>query len=206
MLASRPGSRLCASVSHVEVEPAVPFLPSLPDDAAVLDVMKAFPESSAPLIDYHQAVLRGPSALTVGERELIAAYVSGLNACHYCTGVHGAVAEVFGVEEGVLTALLADVESAPVREELKPVFAYVRKLTLTPDRMVQDDADAVFAAGWAEKTLFDAVSVCALFNFMNRLVEGTGLRADEGYFAVAARRLTSGPDYSEYRERIAHDH
>jgi uncharacterized peroxidase-related enzyme len=182
----------------------VPFLPSLPDNAAVLDVMKAFPESSAPLLDYHEVVLRGPSALTVGERELIAAYVSGLNSCHYCHGVHSAVAEAFGIEAGVLTALLADVESAPVRDELKPLFAYVRKLTQTPSRMVPEDADAVFAAGWEEKALFDAVSVCALFNFMNRLVEGMGLRADDAYFAVASRRLSSG--YSDYRGLIAHDH
>ncbi|GAA4487525.1 carboxymuconolactone decarboxylase family protein [Actinoallomurus oryzae] len=185
----------------------MPFLSSLPDAAGVLDVMKAFPEASAPLVDYHEVVLRGPSALTVGERELIAAYVSGLNACHYCRGVHGAVAEAFGVEEGVLTALLADVESAPVRDELKPLFAYVRKLTLTPSRMAPADADAVFAAGWEEKALFDAVSVCALFNFMNRLVEGLGVKApDDAYFAVAARRLTSGRDYSGYRQLIAHDH
>jgi uncharacterized peroxidase-related enzyme len=127
-----------------------------------MDVMKAFPESSAPLIDYHAVVLRGPSALSVGERELIAAYVSGLNACHYCEGVHGAVTEAFGVEEGVLAALLADVGTAPVRDELKPLFTYVRKLTLTPSRMAAADAGAVFAAGWEEKTLFDAVSVCAL--------------------------------------------
>src|SRR3569833_3313709 len=149
----------------------VPFLPSLPRDATVLDGMKAYPESSAPLIDYHSVVLRGPSALTVGERELIAAYVSGLNACHYCHGVHSAVAEAFGIEEGVLAGLLADVETAPVRDELKPLFAYVRKLTLTPSWLVLEDADAVLAAGWEERTLFDAISVCALFNFMNRLVE-----------------------------------
>ncbi len=121
----------------------MPFLPSLPDGAGVLDVLKAFPEAAAPLIDYHEVVLRGPSALTVGERELIAAYVSGLNACHYCHGVHGAVAETFGIGEGVLAALLDDIESAPVRDELRPLFAYVRKLTLTPDRMLPADADAV---------------------------------------------------------------
>jgi uncharacterized peroxidase-related enzyme len=185
----------------------VPFLPSLPRDATVLDVMKAYPESSAPLIDYHSVVLRGPSALTVGERELIAAYVSGLNACHYCHGVHSAVAEAFGIEEGVLAGLLADVETAPVRDELRPLFAYVRKLTLTPSRLVQEDAAAVLAAGWEEKTLFDAISVCALFNFMNRLVEGAGLRADDAYFAVAARRLSADRgDYAGYRGHIAHDH
>jgi uncharacterized peroxidase-related enzyme len=183
----------------------MPFLPSLPDDAGVLDVMRAFPESAGPLVDYHEVVLRGPSALSVGERELIAAYVSGLNACGYCQGVHNAVAETYGIEPGVLAALLADLPTAPVREELKPLFGYVRKLTETPSRMTSADADAVFAAGWDERTLFDAVSVCALFNFMNRYVEGLGVRArDEDYYAVAARRLTGG-DYVDYRGRIAED-
>ncbi|MDN3355637.1 peroxidase-related enzyme [Actinomadura sp. DC4] len=185
----------------------MPFLPSLPENAVVLDVMKAFPESSKPLIDYHEVVLRGPSALSVGERELIAAFVSGLNACRYCRGVHEAVAKEFGVEEGVLAALLDDVETSPVRAEFKPLFAYVRKLTLTPSAMAPEDAAAVFAAGWEEQTLYDAVSVCALFNFMNRLVEGLGVKAaDDSYFAVAAKRLSSGADYSGYRGLIAHDH
>jgi hypothetical protein len=49
----------------------------------------------------------------------------------------------------------------------------------------------VFAAGWDERALHDAVSVCALFNFMNRLVEGLGIQADVGYFGVAAERLAS---------------
>lgn len=177
----------------------MPYLPSLPDDARVMDVMKAYPESSAPLIDYQQVVLRGPSELSAGERELIAAYVSGVNACHYCHGVHGAVAARFGIEEGLLAALLADVDTAPVRDELKPIFRYVRKLTETPSRMTQADADAVLAAGWTEKTLYDAVSVCALFNLMNRLVEGTGLTGDEAYFAAAADRLSSDPAFSAYR-------
>src|SRR6266851_2941863 len=83
------------------------YLPSLPPGAVLLDVFRAYPEASRPLLDYHQAVLRGPSPLTVAERELIAAYVSGLNACRYCHGVHTATAEAFGFPEGTLGALLA---------------------------------------------------------------------------------------------------
>lgn len=40
------------------------------------------------------------------ERELIAAYVSGLNRCRYCHGVHTATAELLGVEEGTLRHLI----------------------------------------------------------------------------------------------------
>ncbi|NET05043.1 MAG: hypothetical protein F6K09_11890 [Merismopedia sp. SIO2A8] len=36
--------------------------------------------------------MRGESALSAGERELITAYVSGLNACNYCYGSHQAIA------------------------------------------------------------------------------------------------------------------
>jgi alkylhydroperoxidase family enzyme len=103
----------------------------------------------------------------------------------------------------VLTALLDDVESAPVRDELKPLFGYVHRLTLTPSRMTPADAEAVFAAGWDEQVLYTVVSVCALFNLMNRLVEGVGLTVrDEAYFAVAARRLSGGTDYAGYRRLV----
>lgn len=168
------------------------FLKSLPDDAVLLQVFKAFPATSRPLIEYHEALLRGPSPLTVAERELIAAFVSGLNACEYCHGVHEATAREFGVVEGPLVRLLSDVDASPVSDRLKPVLRYVRKLTLTPARMTQADADAVFAAGWTDRGLHDAVSVCALFNFMNRLVEGHGIKGNAEYFALASKRLHDG--------------
>lgn len=44
--------------------------------------------------------------------------------------------------------------------------------------MTEADANRVYAAGWDEQALFDAVSVCALFNFMNRIVEGSGIKAN----------------------------
>ena len=38
----------------------------------------------------------------------------------------------------------------------------------------QADADAVFAAGWDERALHDAIAVTARMGFMQRLVEGHG--------------------------------
>jgi alkylhydroperoxidase family enzyme len=69
------------------------------------------------------------------------------------------------------------------------VLRYVGKLTATPAKLTQADADAVFAAGWDEQALYDAVLVCALFNFMNRMVDGLGVKADESYFATSGNRL-----------------
>lgn len=142
------------------------------------DIFQAFPNTIPSLLEYHDRLLRDWSPLTVGERELIAAYVSGLNACTYCHGAHTLAAQAFGIEEGVFGELMENLEDASVNEKIKPVLAYVRKLTLTPTRITGEDAKAVYDAGWDERTLFDAISVCALFNFMNRIVEGAGMRTN----------------------------
>jgi uncharacterized peroxidase-related enzyme len=165
------------------------YLPSLPDDAVLLDVFRAYPLTARQLLEYHQALLRGPSPLSVAERELIAAYVSGLNACRYCHGVHTATAQAFGIPEEALAALLDDMDGAPVAEPVKALLRYAGKLTLTPAKVTPADAQAVLAAGWPEQALHDAVAVCGLFNLMNRLVEGLGITAGEDYFHASARRL-----------------
>jgi uncharacterized peroxidase-related enzyme len=168
------------------------YLPSLPPGAVLLDVLRAYPGIYCPLLEFHQALLRGPSPLSVAARELIAAYVSGLNDCGYCQGVHQATAQEFGVAEGTLAALLDDVGTAPVPERMKPLLRYAAKLTLTPARITPGDAEAVLAAGWPEQALHDAAAVCGLFNLMNRLVGGLGITAGKDYFREAASRLAEG--------------
>ena len=134
----------------------MPFLPSLEQEAKVPHAMAAFQNGTQrPIMLFHQALLRGDSQFSVKERELMAAYVSGLNACQYCYGAHSAVAELYGVPTQLLTDLVANAETADVDDKLKPVLAFLRKLTLTPTRMTQADADAVFAAGWSEQAFWE---------------------------------------------------
>ncbi len=165
---------------------------NLPNHGVLLDVFRAYPATARPLLDYHEVLMRGASPLTVAEREFIAAYVSGLNACSYCHGVHSATAEAFGIDASVFEAVLADIDAAPVAPKLKPILHYVKKLTRLPARLTSADAETVYAAGWNEHALHDAISVCALFNFMNRLVEGFGIAGNAEYFQLSGKRLYDG--------------
>lgn len=152
------------------------FLRSTPD-ADLKAVLRLDPALGTPFAHYHEALLRGPSPFTEGERELIGAYVSALNGCDFCHTEHEAVAEAFGVEAGLVDALLKDLETAPLTPKLRAVLRYVAKLNATPGRMVQADADAVFAEGWDDVALYHAASICALFNMNNRIVDGLGIPA-----------------------------
>ena len=151
------------------------LFPSLPENPVLPDVFRRFPATIRPLLEYHDLLLRNDSDLSVGEREMIAAYVSSLNACTFCMDGHVAFARAFGVDPDMIAAMLADLDSAEVPVKLRPILHYVRQLTLEPAKMTESLAHAVYDAGWSEEALFDAVQTCALFNFMNRIVEGTGV-------------------------------
>lgn len=156
----------------------MPVFPSIEGEPGLDKVFRRFPHTVMPLLEYHDRLLRDPSPLTVAERELIAAYVSGINSCTYCHGAHVVAARAFGVDPDLFDGLMADLETSSVDSKLKPILAYVGKLTRTPSMMTEADATRVYAEGWDEQALFDAVSVCALFNFMNRIVEGSGIKAN----------------------------
>jgi len=167
----------------------MPYFKSMPDDSGPADVFAAYPEIYGHWTKMGQALMNGPSPLTPGEREMIQAYVAGLNDCRFSYLGHCAAAEEWGIETGLIDKLVADLDSAPVEEKFKPLLAFVRKLTLTPSTTSQADADAVFAAGWDEKAVHDAIAVTARMNFMNRLVEGYGfMQADPARARENARR------------------
>jgi len=176
------------------------LFPSLPDNASVADVFRAFPAQVSPLLDYHDVLLRGDSPLSIAERELIAAFVSGRNACTFCFGAHKLYAQAFGIDEDIIDALVTDVDTAAVDERLKPILRYVARLKDLPPKLTTADAQAVYDAGWSERALFDAIQVAALFNFMNRLVEGTGVTFDyadhpSSESDIIARRTRSYTDF-----------
>lgn len=152
------------------------------------DVFRAFPHGVPELLAYHDILLRGESDLSVAQRELIAAYVSGINACGFCFGAHSIIASTFGLSEDLIRALVDDLDAAPVEPRLKALLQHIGKLTRTPARVTEQDRAHVYAAGWSARALHDAVATCALFNFMNRIVEGMGVRTSPAIQAAQRER------------------
>ncbi len=153
--------------------------PTLGDEATVPDILKMSPEAGAALLEMHEPIMRGPSSLTPGERELIAAYVSGLNECSYCHGVHSECAKAFGIPGEAMERMLDDLDGAGFEPKLVPLHKAAGKLTGKPSSLTEADTQAVYDAGWDEKALHDAIMVTACFNLMNRILEGHGVTGHE---------------------------
>lgn len=150
--------------------------PSIPN-LELLGLFRRFPERGIrPLLEYHDAILRSDSELTVAERELIAAYVSSLNDCHYCFSAHRDHAKAWGIPAEVFGEMQIDLDHPGITERMRSVLAFARRLTVDPPGTAMADAQAVYDAGFSEEGLFDIISVTALYNFMNRVLEGAGIK------------------------------
>jgi uncharacterized peroxidase-related enzyme len=161
------------------------FFPTIPDSGGPPNVFTAYPQIYRPWAEMSQELMRGPSPLSPGERELILAYAAGLAGCEFVYVAHSEVAYAWGIENGLVDRLLEDLDSASVDRTVAALLSFVKRLVLAPGELTQADADAVLEAGWDEQALHDAIAVTARAAFMQRLVQGYGftpLRRD-----VAAR-------------------
>ncbi len=181
----------------------MPFFRSFSRKATTREIILLNQEFFIPFLHANEILLRGPSEFSPGERELIGTYVSALNGCEYCYGGHAAAAELFGVEVGLIDKIIQNLDTAPINERLKPVLRFAGKLTKQPSRMVQADADAVFAAGWSERALHDAILVCCWFNFMNRCVDGHGIEAAPEMYAERGRRHVQMGYWGQFETLLA---
>ena len=155
----------------------MPFFISFPDDAGPRNVFTTYPELYSLWSEMSQVLMNGPSPLSPGERELILAFAAGTAGCSFVFTAHSQAAYAWGIEDGLIDQLLDDLGTAPSEPRMQALLRFVRKLTLTPGEMAQVDADAVFAAGWDEQALHDAIAITARMCFMQRLVEGFGFAA-----------------------------
>jgi uncharacterized peroxidase-related enzyme len=152
------------------------------------------PETGKPLNELAEVLLRGPHTLTRGERELIAAHVSGLNECVFCCASHSAFAAA-QLPEGMalVEAVRADPETAAVSDKLR---ALLRIATAVRDdgRKVTDDLiTTARAEGATDLEIHDTVLIAAAFCMYNRYVDGLGTFApsDPAQYAGMAQRIVS---------------
>ena len=116
-------------------------------------------------------------------------YCSGLNACQFCVGSHGAVAKSFGVDPDLLEALLASDDFEMVEPKLRPLLALAKKLTQAPATVYSGDVAAIIDAGWNEHTAHDAVCCIAAINFGNRLTDGHGVKGSPENWNLSIRQV-----------------
>ena len=163
----------------------------------VLDVIKLVKYRAdfygEPMSEVTHEAMRGPSTWSVGDRELMAAFVAKTNQCEFCTKAHAAVAQRAYRDGKTVSALLSDLDTAaihtaPIGEPLRATLLMLGKLT-REHAVDADDMRAVLAAGASRQQIEDALAVCFSFNVIGRLADAFG------FFVPGPRAFEAGAKY-----------
>jgi AhpD family alkylhydroperoxidase len=140
----------------------------------------------------HEA-MRGPSAWSVGDRELMAAYVSKVNDSPWCVSAHTATATQAYQDRERVAAVLADLDSAPIDGGLRATLGMLGKLT-SEGTLSADDIRAVLSTGVSHQQIEDALAVNFAFNTTDRLANAFAfdVLSQEGFEAGAKYLLKRG--------------
>ncbi|MGD0617591.1 MAG: peroxidase-related enzyme [Bryobacteraceae bacterium] len=131
------------------------------------------PETAEPMRALAEVLLRGPSTLTSGEREMIATFVSTRNDCYFCQTSHrAAAAHHLGGDYGLVDAVRIDYQSAPVSAKLKALLAISGKVQQGGKNVTSEDVARARAEGATDLEIHDTVLIAAAFCMYNRYVDG----------------------------------
>jgi len=127
----------------------------------------------APMKEFTHQAMRGPSAWSVGDRELMAAVISKMNACAFCIGAHTATAARAYHDKAKVSAVLSNLETASIEEPLRATLRLLGKLTRA-HAVTADDMRTVLASGVSREQIEDALAVSFAFNTTDRLADAFG--------------------------------
>jgi uncharacterized peroxidase-related enzyme len=172
----------------------VPHIALNSDEPGIRGLLRFRPETGRPLSELAEVLLRGPSTLTRGERELIAAYVSALNGCQYCTSSHSATAAAqLPGGMALVEQVRADPGDAPVSAKLAALLKIAAAVARSGPSVTAHDITAAREAAATDLEIHDTVLIAAAFCMFNRYVDGLATIApdDPALYAAGAQRLVA---------------
>jgi alkylhydroperoxidase family enzyme len=153
----------------------MPYLPSSHDIETIPGLLALYPRRGILLFKMLEDNKDNFLPQGKGTRELLIAFISALNKSESCYKIYKRLSIQLGVDELICNQLMNDINSAAVEDKLKPIFFFVKKLTLTPEQITQADVKPILDAGWEDSTLLDSIYLCSVVNCMNRLAIGNGI-------------------------------
>jgi uncharacterized peroxidase-related enzyme len=167
---------------------------NVPDLPGITGLMAFRPDTARKLNEFAEHLMRGPSPLTQGERELIAAHVSAGNECHFCMSSHAAAARHALPDDGSLfAAIRQDIDTAPLSDRMRALLGIADKVRMGGRNVADADIARAREAGLDDEAIHDAVLVAAAFCMFNRYVDGLNTVAphDDELYDRSGKRLAN---------------
>ncbi|SKC64947.1 carboxymuconolactone decarboxylase family protein [Ohtaekwangia koreensis] len=155
------------------------------------------PETTKPLNELAEVLLRSENSLSRGDRELIATYISYLNDCFFCQNAHGGIAQHYlECDISFIDDVKRDKDNAKISPKLKALLTIAASVQQGGKHVTTEQVAKAKLLGATDLEIHDTVLIAAAFCMFNRYVDGLNTwapqdrmfyinrakdRAEEGY-------------------------
>jgi uncharacterized peroxidase-related enzyme len=150
-----------------------PYIKLADDLPGIVSLFDFDHEVAKPLGDLAEVLLRRPSSLSIGERELIAAFVSKLNHTEFCYGSHGEAARHF-MDPFIVDSFLEDEDSEVLTKRLSTLMVVATDVQALDRKHLPEAIQLAKRYGASDQDIHDTVAIAAAFCMYNRYVDGLG--------------------------------
>ena len=162
----------------------------------IVGLLNYRPETAKPLLELAETLLRGPSTLTSGEREIIAASVSWWNNCHFCHTSHAAAAAAhLNCDLSLVDEIKKGLPNTNVSDKLRALLHVAHQVQRNGKEVTAEDVAYARELGATDQEIHDTVLIAAAFCMYNRYVDGLGTwapQANEAYKEMGERMAFVG--------------
>lgn len=178
-------------MAHIELPAGLP---------GIRGPMALRPETSKPLNELAEVLLRADNSLTRGERELIATHVSYLNDCFFCQNAHGGVAQHYlNCDLDQMDKMKMNPNATTISDKMKALLAIAGSVQKGGKYVTSEQVEKAKSLGATDLEIHDTVLIAAAFCMFNRYVDGLGTWAPEDrMFYVNRAKARAEEGYANY--------
>ncbi len=174
----------------------------------IVGLLQTFPDTGRCLVALAEHMLRRETpGLSMGEREIIAGYVSRLSHCEFCDLSHSEVGEAMLGKPGIVEAAICDLGHADLSAVMKSLLPIAAKVQRAPKSVSTADVERARRAGASDQEIHDTVLIAAAFCMMNRYVDGLGttVPADRADYQEGIERTIARGYVEVFDEMLAQE-
>ena len=132
----------------------------------------------------YNTLMLGDSGLSKLEREMIAVVVSSVNRCFYCLTAHGAAVRELSEDPELGEMLAMNYRVAELSKRERAMLDFTWKLAATPAEIEESDREALRAAGFEDRDIWDIAAVAGFFSMSNRIASATEMAPNDEYYSL----------------------
>jgi uncharacterized peroxidase-related enzyme len=154
----------------------------------VPNVLRAYAHDNAKLeafAAFYNDLMLAPSGLSKLEREMIAVVVSSQNRCYYCLTAHGAAVRQLSGDPALGERMVMNYRAATLAPRHRAMLDFAVLLTEAPWSVEEEDREALRAAGFTDRDIWDIAAVASFFNMSNRMASAVDMRPNHEYHVQA---------------------